>query len=379
LVALRIEFFTKTSTKNKIEINSKGNKYCEFKKHNLHVVGYSIPINKKVSKVELFDHLYSRPDLPNAIPYVTSYYTKRWGFCISEEEKNKLIDDEYNVYIDSSFKKGKLNYGEVVIKGRSKREIFFSTYLCHPQMANNELSGPVLMSQLIKYVTTLKNRNFTYRFIFIPETIGSIVYLSRNIKKMKKNISAGFVLTCVGDKNEFSFLPSRKGNTLADKVAKKILKDEKLNFKQYTFLDRGSDERQYCSPGVDLPICSIMRSKYGAYREYHTSLDNLNFVSEEGLYSSFLIYQKVILALENNNYYLLNTKGEPQLGKRDLYPDLGTNNQKKLVENMMNTLTYMDGTNDLIDISNLLNIEFEEVLSIVSMIIAKDKSLLKKL
>jgi len=303
-----------------IEEYPTGKKIVDFKDNNLHLVSYSIPVEGIFSFEELEKHLHYRKDLPDAIPYVTSYYKEYWGFCLTYNQFKTLDKSKkYKVVIKSKLFEGKLNYGEVILKGKSKKEIFFSTYLCHPSMANNELSGPALATFLIKYLQEKENRKYTYRFIFIPETIGSICYLSKNLKKMKKNIIAGFVLTCVGDEGKFSYIPSRYGDTLADKVALNILNHHTNGFKKYSYLDRGSDERQYCSPGIDLPVCSVMKSKYGEYKEYHTSLDNLDFVSAKGLEESFNIYTKIIEVLENNNFYKTTVLCEPQMGKRGLY------------------------------------------------------------
>lgn len=346
-------------------IDPNGNKICDFNDSNLHVIGYSTPINQTMSLDELDKHLYSLPELPHAIPYITSYYKERWGFCITHNEREKLNDGEYKVYIDSTLENGNLTYGELLIKGNSEEEIFFSTYVCHPSMANNELSGPTVVTYLAKYIQSLKNKRYSYRIIFIPETIGSILYLSKNLEEMKRNVIAGFNITCVGDNNEYSYLPSRDGHTLSDKVALHVLEHIPSKFKKYSFLDRGSDERQYCSPNIDLPICSIMRTKYGEYEEYHTSLDDLNFISEDGLNGAYEVYVKVIDALENNFKYISKTLCEPQLGKRGMYPTINTVSTKGIVERKMNFLTYADGKLDLIDISNLIGISIWDLYKIV--------------
>ena len=347
-------------------ITPDGKKICDYKKNNLHVVQYSIPIEKEISLEELQKHLYSYPPLPDAIPYVTSYYNRTWGFCISENERKKLKQGKYKVIIKSELKKGELNYADIVIKGKSKKEIFFSTYICHPSMANNELSGPALATYLAKYVKSLDNY-YTYRFIFAPETIGSLIYLSKHLKHLKENVIAGFILTCVGDDRTYSYLSSRYANTLADKVALNLLQYEIKGFKKYSFLDRGSDERQYCAPGVDLPVCSIMRSKYAEYPEYHTSLDNLDLVSPAGLEGSFNLYKKIIDVLENNFYYKVTVLGEPQLGKRGLYPKISDHTTLEKVKNIRNFLAYADGNNDLIDIANIIGVSAYELIDIAKM------------
>jgi len=281
-------------------VDEKGGKVLDFRENNLHVVGYSIPIDKYVSLPELQQHLYSLEEQPDAIPYVTSYYQERWGFCVSQNKKNELREGTYRVFIDSELKDGHLTYGELIIPGKTRSEVFLSTYVCHPSMANNELSGPAVTTFLAKWIAS-RQRQYTYRIVFIPETIGSIAYLSRNLEWMKKNVTAGFNITCVGDERAYSFLPSRKGETIADKVALNVLSSKHPNFIKYSFLDRGSDERQYCSPGVDLPVVSVMRSKYGKYP----------------------------------------------------------------VRTMMNLLTYADGSNDLIDISNVIGVPVWDLYPIV--------------
>ena len=349
-------------------VDPSGKKIVDFKKNNLHVVGYSEPVDDVLTLDELSKKLYSLPEQPDAIPYITSYYKRDWGFCISDNEKRKLKDGKYKVFIDSKFTKGVMNYAELLIKGKSDDEVFFSTYICHPSMANNELSGPALTTYLAKYIQSLENKRNSYRLVFIPETIGSVAYLSKHINTLKERVIAGFNITCVGDNNNFSYLPSRNGNTLSDRVALHVLDHLELDYKKYSFLDRGSDERQYCYPGVDLPIASIMRSKYGTYDEYHTSLDDLNFISSEGLNGSYDTYIKVIECLEQNVRYKNKLLCEPQLSKRGLYPSLSTKESNQHVETMMNLLTYFDGDTDLLLIAEKLDKPIWELTQIVKIL-----------
>lgn len=356
--------------------DERGNKIVDFKNHNLHVMGYSTPVDQWLELAYLDQHLYSLPNQPNAIPYVTSYYKERWGFCLSHEQREQMRPGKYHAVIDSELKEGSLTYGEIIIPGEIKQEIFLSTYLCHPSMANNELSGPVVTAFLAKWLRELPKRKYTYRIVFIPETIGSITYLSRNITAMKENIIAGFNISCVGDERAYSYLSSRYGNTLADKVVLHVMKHKHPDFIKYSYLDRGSDERQYCSPGVDLPVVSVMRSKYGVYPEYHTSLDDLTMVTPKGLSASYEFLQNCIIALEKNETYRVEYLCEPQLGKRGLYPTLSVNSSANLVKNMMNFMAYADGSNDLLDISNIINVPIDELYSMVENL--SENGLLKK-
>lgn len=295
--------------------NSKGQRVIDFKNNNLHVVGYSLPVDKFVDLQELKSVVYTQPDQPDAIPYVTSYYKECYGFCMSQNQLDKLPEDTYHIVIDSELKEGSLTYGEIIIPGDTEEEVFLSTYICHPSMANNELSGPVVATFLAKWLNLLVKRRYTYRIIFIPETIGAITYLSKNLQYLKEHVIAGFNLSCVGDNRTFSYVESRYGDTLADKAAKNVLSFYYPDYKTYSFLKRGSDERQYNAPGVDLPVCAICRSKYGEYPEYHTSKDNLELISPEGLLGAYEVYQQCILSLENNYSYKINVLCEPQLGK----------------------------------------------------------------
>jgi len=344
-----------------------GTKIADFKKNNLHLMGYSIPVNRVMSLTELQSHLYSINEVPDAIPYVTSYYNRNWGFCISHNDRKKLPDGNYKVFIDSTLTKGKLNYGEIIIPGKSRKEVLISTYICHPSMANNEVSGIVVTTKLAKWLNEQNNTQYTYRIVFVPETIGSIAYIHRNFSIMKRNVIGGFVVTCVGDNNNYSILNSKYENTLFDKIGNNVIKYyTKNNFNRYSFLDRGSDERQYSSVGVDIPIISLMRTKYGEYNEYHTSLDNLNFISPQGLYGGFEIHKKAIILLENNFIYKVVLPCEPQLGKKGLYPLVSTRETQKQVETMMNFIAYADGKTDLVTIANRINVDALECIEIIN-------------
>ncbi len=334
-------------------------KFAEFKKNNLHVVGYSTPVNKIISKKELIKNIYTQKNQPNAIPYVTSYYKKRWGFCMTDNMKKKLPDGKYRVLIDSDLKKGFLELMEATLRGNSKKEIFFSSYVCHPSMANNELSGPVLLNAILKYVKEkYPKRKFGYRFVLLPETIGPIAYLSRFKSQLKKNVICGFNLTCVGDERAYTMIETPNGNTLADRALISSLKNKK-NFKKYSFLDRASDERQYCSPLINLPVCCFSKSKN--YPEYHTNLDNFNVVTEKGLQQSFNVFKDIIDAFEIDLYPKTKINCEPNLGSRNLYPTLS---QKGIydneIKNRMNLIAYASGQNDIFKISNLLNQSLDE-------------------
>ena len=347
--------------------NSKGEKILDFAKSNLHVMGYSIPVNQKVTLEELLPLIHTQPDQPDAIPYVTSYYKERYGFCMSQEQKDALQEDTYHIYIDSDLKDGSLTYGEILIPSTegNKDEIFLSTYVCHPSMANNELSGPAVTIYLAKWLWEKKHRRYNYRIIFIPETIGAITYLSQHLPEMKKNIRAGFNISCVGDDRTYSYVASRYGNTLADKVAKNVLSFHYPEYKRYSFLQRGSDERQYNAPGVDLPVCAVCRSKYAEYPEYHTSKDNMGLISPTGLQGAYEVYRDMIEALEYNHKYKIQCLGEPQLGKRGLYPTVSQKGQHDLVAALTDFIAYADGTNDLIDISNMIGVPTKDIIPIV--------------
>jgi aminopeptidase-like protein len=349
-----------------------GNRIVDFKDTNLHVVGYSIPVDLWLELEELDTHLYSIEAQPDCIPYVTSYYKERWGFCLSHNKRKSLAKGKYHVVIKSELKPGSLTYGEIILPGIETSEILLSTYICHPSMANNELSGPVVTMALTQWLKSFEGRQYTYRIVFIPETIGAIAYLSRHWQEMKKNTIAGFVLTCVGDNRAYSFMPSRLGKTFADRIAGHICRHFIPEVKNYSFLERGSDERQYCNPLIDLPVVSIMRSKYGQYPEYHTSMDNMDLISPEGLEGGFEMNRKCLEAIEINARYRTKIMGEPKMDKRGLRDTLGA--PKALAadtRHIMNFLMYADGS-DLLSISENIEVNIFEADAIAGILLKND-------
>ena len=345
-------------------------RFAEFKKNNLHIVGYSMPINKTMHLDEFSERIHTHKDNKYLIPYVTSYYKKYWGFCMSKQEKNSMKKGLYKVFINSTLKKGKLNLSHAIIKGNSSKEILFSSYLCHPSMANNELSGPVVLNAILNYIkTNYKKRKYTYRFIMQPETIGSIAYLSKFKDELINKVICGFNLSCVGDERGFSYVSSPFENTLADKAIYSAISKFK-NFKKYSYLERGSDERQYCSPRINLPLITFSKSKFGEYPEYHSDADDLNLVTNKGLNESLDVMKTIIDAFEEGLYPKLLTFGEPQLGRRDLYPNLSNNGKINSIKIRMNFLAYCDGKTNIFDICKIINCDLLSLL--------KEYKLLKK-
>ena len=351
-----------------------GRRFAEFKTNNLHLVGYSCAVNKVISKKELLSHIHTLPENPDAIPYVTSYYQKNWGFCLPHNTLLDLPEGKYKVFIDSKHQRGELWLIEACIPGKVKDEIFFTSYLCHPSMANNELSGPVLLNEILNYVKSIKNRNFTYRFLIGPETIGAIAYLSKSLKLLKENMICGFNLTCVGDERSFSHVNSRYGQNLADIALRAALIGRK-NVKEYSYINRGSDERQYCSPGIDLPLCTFCRSKFGTFPEYHTSLDNFNLVTKQGLYESFLVMKNIIRAFELGIYPELNILCEPNLGKRNLYPKLSKKTKDRNSSKIMiDILSYCEKNKSIFEIAKIINLRLDLLIDHLN--ILKEKNIL---
>ncbi|WP_376692007.1 DUF4910 domain-containing protein [Wenzhouxiangella sp. EGI_FJ10409] len=345
-----------------------GERIVDFKDNNLHVVGYSEAVDQKMGLEELQSHLHSLPDQPQAVPYVTSYYSRTWGFCLSENQRQALKQGTYRAYIDARHFEGSITLGELIIPGESEDEVLLSTYCCHPSMANNELSGPCLTAYLAQWIQSAPRR-YTYRIVFVPEMIGSIAYLDSRLDTLRENVVAGFNITCVGDERSWSYLPSRHGATLSDAVALHVLKHETAGFTRYSWLDRASDESNYCAPGIDLPVASVMRSKYGEYPEYHTSEDDLeNVVTAEGLGGSFALYKRMLEALESHCYPRCLVLGEPQLGRRGLYPSLSKKRSTESVRPMLDVLSLSDGTCSLVDLADHLSLPAWEIDGIVSLL-----------
>ncbi|MEQ8822821.1 MAG: DUF4910 domain-containing protein [Filomicrobium sp.] len=349
--------------------NSNGERVLDFADHNLHLMGYSEPVDIELDWEDLDKHLYSLPDQPDLIPYTTSYYKRRWGFCLTHRQREAMPAGRYRAVVRSTLQAGSLTYGELILPGTSTDEVLLSTYICHPSMANNELSGPVVTTALVRWLASLPERRLTYRIVFIPETIGSLVYLSRNLATMKERTVAGFVITCVGDERSYSMLGSRLGATKADRVAAHVLDHAVEKWMAYSFHERGSDERQYCAPGVDLPVVSVMRSKYGTYPEYHTSADDLSLITPAGLAGSLRVLSQCLQVLEADGRYRVTTLGEPQLGKRALYPTLSAKGSADAVRDMMNLIAYADGTRDLVGLAEAAKVPAIDAIAIVRKLI----------
>ncbi len=348
-----------------------GKRIVDIKVNNLHVLGYSLPIDRWVTLEELRDITFTQPDQPDVIPYVTSYYTERYGFCMSENQLNSLDDKKYHVYIDSELFDGSLTYAECIVPGATEKEVLITSYTCHPSMANNECSGPALLSELVRYVDSIKDRKYTYRFVLNPETIGAITYLSRNLKELKEKVIAGVVLSCVGDDRDYSMIHSCYGDTLADRSLENILK-YKEHFTDYSFLKRGSDERQYNAPGVDLPVVGLCRTKYGEYEEYHTSADDMSLISPRGLQGSYEVMKEWIDGLEHNEKYQISVLCEPQLGKRGLYPTISQKGIYDSIITMVDFIAYANGKNDLFDISNAIGVPIRELIPVIEKLKSND-------
>lgn len=349
-----------------------GSKVVDFARHNLHLVGYSEPVDVTLSLDELQAHLHSLPAQPDAIPYVTSYYRRRWGFCLPHRQREQLPAGQYRVVIDATLAPGSMTYGDLLLPGDSQEEVLLSSYLCHPSMANNELSGPLVGVFLMAWLASLPQRRYSYRLMLVPETLGAIAYLSRHLDHLKLRTIAGFNLSCLGDERAYSYLPSRKGNTLADRVLVHVLRHTDPAYHHYSFLDRGSNERQLCAPGVDLPVASMMRSKYGCFPEYHTSLDDLSLITSAGLAGSFIALRRAIECIELDGRYCVTVMGEPQLGKRGLYPDLSTSHSGWQVRDMMNLLAYSDGELTLFEIAETIGIPFWKARQLADLLLEHD-------
>ena len=352
--------------------NSEGETIIDFNDSNLHVLNYSVPVNKIVTLKELRPHLYTIPEHPVWIPYRTSYYDEKWGFCLSHEQFEALEDDDFEVFIDSSLKDGHLTFGECIIRGETQEEVLISCHICHPSLCNDNLSGLVLSTFLAKYINQFSSK-FTYRFLFVPATIGSITWLALNESDISL-IQHGLVAVNLGDSGKFTYKKSRKGNAEIDQVVMNVLKNSGIDYHVIDFFPYGYDERQYCSPGFDLPIGCLMRTPHGHYPEYHTSADNLEFVKPQYLAESFSIYSSVLDVLENNRTYLnRNPKCEPQLGKRGLYQKIADHSDSQTRQlAMLWVLNLSDGNHSLLDISNRSGLDFSLIKDAADMLIDCD-------
>ncbi len=348
-----------------------GRRVLDFADSNLHVVSYSEPVDTRLSLAALDSHLHSDPELPDAIPYVTSYYNRTWGFCLTQAQRDALTDGEYHAVIDSTLAPGHLTYGELVIPGDSEDEVFVTTYVCHPSLGNNELSGPVVATALAQWLLRQPRRRYTYRFVFAPETIGAITYIARNLDHLRQHVVAGFNLTCIGDDGDHSYLPSRTGDTPIDRIARRVVASRPRSV-EYSYLDRGSDERHYCMPGVDLPLISLMRTKYGSYRGYHTSLDDLSFITPTGLQGGLDLVRDCIEEFEAADYYRATVLGEPQLGKRGLYHAMHARTVADEVLLRTHVLAYSDGQHSAADLAEMLDIPQPEVQDLIDELVAHD-------
>ena len=341
--------------------NGLGQKVIDFQESNLHLVSYSVPIKKRMLLTELKDHLFTLPDRPGWIPYRTTYYKEDWGFCLSHNQLLEFKDEEYEVCIDTSLTAGSLTYGEYYLPGATEDEVLISCHICHPSLCNDNLSGISLATYLAKYLSVLSLR-YSYRFLFIPGTIGAITWLSLNENRVFR-IKHGLVVAGVGDSGRITYKKSRRGDAEIDRAVIQALKESEEDYEIIDFFPYGYDERQYCSPGFNLPVGCLMRTPYSRYSEYHTSADNLDFVKPEFLEGSLLKYLEVLNIIENNRRYLNQyPKCEPQLGKRKLYD--GMEGKKKQVVDplaMLWVLNMSDADHSLLDIVMLGQLKFGEV------------------
>ncbi len=333
----------------------------DFKDSNLHLVGYSVPVRAKMPLRELREHLFALPDAPSLIPYRTSYYRETWGFCLTQRQLDGLPDGDYEVVIDATLTDGSLTYGELHLPGASEEEILFSCHTCHPSLCNDNLSGIALTTFLAEHIASLPRRH-SFRFLFLPATIGSITWLHRNRQHVAR-IRHGLVVTCVGDPGRFRYKKSKRGDAEIDRVVPYALQTAGREVDCVDFYPYGYDERQYCSPGFDLPVGSLTRSSHGRYAEYHTSGDDLSFVRPECLEESLAMYLEVVRHLERSvRYRNLAPFGEPQLGKRGLYKSAGGPLRDSSDEMaMLWVLSYSDGEHSLLDIAIRSGVPFEKL------------------
>jgi len=369
-------------------IGPNGNSYANLDKTNLAVVNYSIPVNKYLSLSELDPHLYSTPTLPEATPYVTSYYGENWGFCLPQTVRDSLPNGQYHAKIDSEFDHdGRLNWGHYVLEGESDAEVILSTYLCHPSMANNELSGPLAMMALYHEISEWEHRRYTYRFVVVPETIGSLAYLHEYGDHLQEHLVAGAVLTCLGGPySNISYKRSRDGSSPLDTVMRYV-SDNPGNpaVTIRPFDTSGSDERQYCSPGFDLPVGQFARTVYGTYPEYHTSADDKSFMNINAVRESVETIASCLTILERaGNFKSTVQHGEPMMSKRQLYPTVNcpSTSHRRMehasvsvdpqIQNIMRLINFADGSRPLIEAAGEYDIPPEQYTATVDLLIMND-------
>jgi len=341
--------------------NSKGKKIVDFNDSNLHVLNYSIPVHTEVGLEQLKQHLFTLPDQPDLIPYRTSYYKEQWGFCMAHNQFLDLKEDRYQVMIDSSVEDGHLSYGELLIEGKSSDEVLISSHICHPSLCNDNLSGVSVAVHLAEELMQ-KELKYSYRFLFIPGTIGSICWLARNEDHLER-IKYGLVLSCLGDSGPMTYKRSRRGTAAIDRIAEKALAETPDTHEIRDFSPYGYDERQYCSPGIDLPVGCLMRTPFGEFPEYHTSADDLDFVKGEALADSLSRLETIVFMIENNRrFHNINPKCEPNLGKRGLYKTTGGEAHEEADQlAILWTLNLSDGDHSLLDIAERSGLSFRQI------------------
>jgi len=338
-----------------------GRRIVDIRRSNLHLVHYSVPVRARLPLADLRPHLFSRPDVPDVVPYRTSYYAPTWGFCLAHRDLAALADGEYEVCIDATLAAGSLTYGECVLPGESDDEVLVSTHICHPSLANDNLSGIAVATALAQELAARGARRYGYRFVFAPGTIGAITWLARNESRVDR-IRHGLVLAGLGDTSAFTYKKSRRGDAEIDRVVPHVLRHAGAPHAIADFSPYGYDERQYCSPGFDLPVGCLMRTPHGTYPEYHTSADDLGFVRAEGLHESLRLVLAVIDTLEANRAHVSqNPKCEPQLGRRGLYASVGGGDPRADELALLWMLNLADGRHSLLDIAERAGMPFEAI------------------
>jgi aminopeptidase-like protein len=340
--------------------DSRGLRVVDFQKNSLHVLNYSLPVQEKMQLSELRKHLFTLPETPDWIPYRTTYYKENWGFCLAQRQLDTLADGEYEVCIDSSLEPGSLTYGEFRIQGATDDEVLVSCHSCHPSLCNDNLSGMTVATKLAQRLSTMQLR-YSYRFLWLPGTIGAITWLALN-ESIRPLIKHGLVLSCIGDPGRFNYKRSRHGNAEIDRVVEHVLRHTEDDFVISDFSPYGYDERQYCSPGINLPVGCFMRTPNGKYPQYHTSADDLNLVKPEALAGSLHRLLRIVQTLEANCVYEnLNPKCEPQLGRRGLYRNMGGTSGSRFEESLLWVLNFSDGAHSLLDIAERSGLDFNEL------------------